>query len=255
MLKCFWFGALAAFFAILSAPAVAQSATLPKCVVVTSPASNTAGAIITESCDKYGSARSASRSAPPVYGTAGGSYTAIGAMPISGAYGGMASGTTIGVVRWTNANYKLVIRGFTAELFIPTAFTTAQFVSIASYKLTNFTAAYSGGTDATAYFGTPQDSTMPALSGVNVRVANSGATGLMAGTRTRSNYIFITDPVWSGTVAGAKSSALVTLRGEDGAPQVLHANEGIEFVTNGAVTDATGTFAVLITLLCTVEPE
>jgi hypothetical protein len=195
------------------------------------------------------------RPARPYFGNAGGAYTAIGAMPIAGAYGGMATGTTIGVIRWTDSNYKLVIRGFTAELFITDPFTTAQFVSIAAYKLTNFTSAYSGGIDATAYFGTPQDSAMPALTGATVRVANAGSTGLTTGTRTRSNYIFITDPVWSGTTAGAKSSALVNLREEDGAPQILHANEGIEFVTNGEITDVSGKFGTVVTLLCTKEPE
>jgi hypothetical protein len=191
----------------------------------------------------------------PVYGASGGAYVAVGAFPITGAYGGMASGTIIGSIRWTDPNYHMVLRSFTMIPAVTTAFTVPQYIQIATYKLTNYTAEDTGGFDATPYFGTPKDSIYPALTGVSVRTASAGTTGLTPGTRTRSNFTLISAPLWTGYTNGATNVMTVNLQGPDGGPFILRANEGFEIVTQGAETDATGSFAGGAVFNFTKEPN
>ena len=140
----------------------------------------------------------------------------------------MSAGEIILSYRWTNQDYDLVIWGYSTQISVDSAFSTAQLITLTSYKASSFTVMDTGGVDASSGFGEPRCSTMPSLSSFgsfDIRVASAGTSGLTAGTRTLSNAI-LEETIPTGTVAKSVSKA-----GQHvffvANPVLLHANEGV----------------------------
>lgn len=161
----------------------------------------------------------------------GGFYKATGSISITPSSSITSDRTNgiIGSIRWTNTDYAVVVQSFGFQFLTTTGFASADRIGMTAYKVTNYTAVDTGGTNVTSSFSAPTLSGMP-VSKVDSVVICSGATAAMtAGTRTLGNAIYSSQSM-VGTGSGTlQPGTIYQFKWNDDEPTILLANEGIEY--------------------------
>lgn len=162
----------------------------------------------------------------------GGAYKSTGAISITPTNAITSDGSTnsiLGSIRWTNTDYAVIVQSFGFQILTTTGFGTAAPTGLVAYKVTNYTANDTGGTDATASFGCPTVTGMPATRVQSVRVCYGATAAMTAGTRTLGNPVYATG-AWCTTSPGSlQSGTIYQFKWDEDEPIILLANEGFEY--------------------------
>jgi hypothetical protein len=165
-------------------------------------------------------------------GKIGGHYKVAGALSLTPAViinpvAVPGTGAILGSLRWTDADYYMVITAFGFQILCGGLTAKGQ-LGIVTHKVTGFTVDNTGGTDATSMIAESILTGMPAVTGLSGRFCIAATAAMGAGTRTVGKMVYgsvgiadtVTSVVQSGTIYQFKP-------GED-EPIILGANEGLE---------------------------